>query len=139
MRVVADVTAISAETGNLRDRLQRYVELTAERTGTDVCSIYLLDARTQMLTLAATTGLDEATVGRVTMAVGEGLTGMTVEKAEPVMVVDAFSHPRFKYFPETGEDRFHSFVGVPLTDGATPLGVLVVQTLRRRKFTAREM
>jgi phosphotransferase system enzyme I (PtsP) len=73
------------------------------------------------------------------MAVGEGLTGMTVEKAEPVMVVDAFSHPRFKYFPETGEDRFHSFVGVPLVDGGVPLGVLVVQTLRRRKFTAREM
>src|SRR5262249_36137013 len=106
---------------------------------TDVGSIYLLDDRTQMLRLAATTGLDRSAVGKVTMAIGEGLTGMTLEKREPVMVVDAFSHPRFKYFPETGEDRFHSFVGVPLEDGDKPLGVLVVQTLRRRRFSQREM
>ncbi|MGH7893296.1 MAG: phosphoenolpyruvate--protein phosphotransferase, partial [Candidatus Binatia bacterium] len=138
-RVLADVTAISADTEDLQDRLQRFVELIAERTETDVCSIYLLDERTQMLTLAATTGLEHSAVGKVAMAVGEGLTGMTIEKLEPVMVVDAFAHPRFKYFPETGEDRFHSFVGVPLVDGGKPLGVLVVQTLRRRKFTTREM
>jgi len=138
-RVLADVTAISADTEDLQDRLQRFVELIAERTETDVCSIYLFDERTQALTLAATTGLERSAVGKVTMALGEGLTGMTLEKLEPVMVVDAFAHPRFKYFPETGEDRFHSYVGVPLVDGGKPLGVLVVQTLRRRKFTTREM
>ena len=138
-RVLADVTAISADTEDLQDRLQRFVELIAERTETDVCSIYLFDERTQVLTLAATTGLERSAVGKVTMALGEGLTGMTLEKLEPVMVVDAFAHPRFKYFPETGEDRFHSYVGVPLVDGGKPLGVLVVQTLRRRKFTTREM
>jgi phosphotransferase system enzyme I (PtsP) len=139
LRVLADVTAISADTENLHDRLQRFVELIATVTDTDVCSIYLLDDRTQMLRLAATAGLDQSAVGRVSMAVGEGLTGMTLEKREPVMVVDAFSHPRFKYFPETGEDRYHSFVGVPLVDGGKPLGVLVVQTLRRRKFSKPEM
>ncbi len=138
-RVLADVTAISADTEDLQDRLQRFVELIAERTETDVCSIYLFDERTQVLTLAATTGLERSAVGKVTMALGEGLTGMTLEKLEPVMVVDAFAHPRFKYFPQTGEDRFHSYVGVPLVDGGKPLGVLVVQTLRRRKFTTREM
>ena len=139
LRVLADVTAISADTEDLNDRLQRFVELIARVSETDVCSIYLLDERTQTLRLAATAGLDRSAIGRVTMHVGEGLTGMTVEKQEPVMVVDAFSHPRFKYFPETGEDRFHSFVGVPLVDGDKPLGVLVVQTLRRRRFTVREM
>jgi phosphotransferase system enzyme I (PtsP) len=139
LRVLADVTAISADTEDLHDRLQRFVELIAQVSETDVCSIYLLDERTQTLRLAATAGLDRSTVGKVTMAIGEGLTGMTLEKREPVMVVDAFSHPRFKYFPETGEDRYHSFVGVPLADGEKPLGVLVVQTLRRRRFSAREM
>jgi phosphotransferase system enzyme I (PtsP) len=139
LRVLADVTAISADTEDLNDRLQRFVELIAKVSETDVCSIYLLDERTQLLRLAATTGLDRGSIGKVSMSVGEGLTGMTLEKREPVMVVDAFSHPRFKYFPETGEDRFHSFVGVPLVDGTKPLGVLVVQTLRRRRFTPREM
>src|SRR5262245_14579031 len=92
-----------------------------------------------MLRLAATTGLERSAVGKVAMTVGEGLTGMTLEKRETVMVVDAFSHPRFKYFPESGEDRYHSFVGVPLVDGDKPLGVLVVQTLRRRRFSKGEM
>jgi phosphotransferase system enzyme I (PtsP) len=139
MRVLADVTAISADTEDLEDRLQRFVELIARVTATDVCSIYLLDERTQVLTLAATTGLERSSIGRVTMRVGEGLTGMTIEKREPVMVVDAFSHPRFKYFPETGEDRYHSFAGVPIVDGGKALGVLVVQTLRRRQFRRGEM
>jgi phosphotransferase system, enzyme I, PtsP len=139
LRVLADVTAITADTEDQHDRMQRIVELIAERTETDVCSIYLLDERTQLLTLAATTGLEQAAVGKITMAVGEGLTGMTLEKLKPVMVVDAFAHPRFKYFPQSGEDRFHSYVGVPLVDAGKALGVLVVQTLRRRKFSNVEM
>jgi phosphotransferase system, enzyme I, PtsP len=138
-RVLEDVSAISADTEDLADRLQRFVELIVDRTNTDVCSIYLLDERTQRLTLAATTGLERSAVGKVEMEVGEGLTGMTIEKLEPVMVVDAFAHPRFKYFPETGEDRYHSFVGLPLLERGKPIGVLVVQTLRRRKFSAGEM
>src|SRR5215470_71661 len=92
LRVLADVTAISADTEDLNERLQRFVELIAKVSDTDVCSIYLLDERTQMLRLVATTGLDRAAVGKVAMTVGEGLTGMTLEKREPVMVVDAFSH-----------------------------------------------
>ena len=70
---------------------------------------------------------------------GEGLTGMVIEKLEAVMVIDAMSHPRYKFFPETGEDRYHSFLGVPILERGTPLGVLVVQTLRRRKFSGTEM
>src|SRR5579875_1221892 len=99
------------------------------RTGTDVCSLYILDPRAQRLTLWATTGLDRSAIGKVSMSVGEGLTGMTLEKLEPVMAVDAITHPRYKYFPETGEEKYHSFVGVPILERGTPLGVLVVQTL----------
>ena len=106
----------------------------AKRTSTDVCSIYLLEPRLQRLTLRATTGLERSAVGKVAMSVGEGLTGMAIEKLEPVMAIDAMSHPRYKFFPETGEERYHSFLGVPMLERGTPLGVLVVQTLRRRKF-----
>src|SRR5262249_61465844 len=75
-------------------------------------------------------------VGKVAMSVGEGLTGMAVEKLEPVMAVDAMSHPRYKFFPETGEERYHSFLGVPVLERGKPLGVLVVHTLRRRRVSA---
>src|SRR5262249_24195447 len=119
--------------------LQRIVELVASRTGTDVCSIYILDPREQRLTLWATQGLAPSAVGKVTMSVDEGLTGMTLEKLEPVAVVDAIAHPRYKYFPETGEERYHSFVGIPLLDREDPVGVLVVQTLRPRRFVPNEM
>ena len=138
-KVLEDVSAISADAGDLHETLQRIVEVIAKRTSTDVCSIYLLEPRQQRVTLSATTGLERSAVGKVAMAVGEGLTGMVVEKLEPVMAVDAISHPRYKYFPETGEERYHSYVGVPITDRGTPLGVLVVQTLRRRKFSGNEM
>ncbi len=137
--VLEDVSAITERSEDLGDTLQRIVEVIARRTSTDVCSIYLLEPRVQRLTLEATTGLERSAVGKVAMSVGEGLTGMVIEKLEPVAAVDAISHPRYKYFPETGEERYHSFVGVPIVERGTPLGVLVVQTLRRRKFSGNEL
>src|SRR5581483_1294551 len=68
----------------------------------------------------------------VSMKVNEGLVGLVIETMQPVAVPDAISHPRYKYFPETGEERYHSFHG-------EPIGVLVTQTLRKRRFTANEI
>ena len=136
--ILEDVTAATEHSGDLPETLQRIVEVIAKRTSTDVCSVYLLEPRIQRVTLCATTGLERSAVGKVSMTVGEGLTGMVVEKLEAVMVTDAMSHPRYKFFPETGEERYHSFLGVPILERGTPLGVLVVQTLRRRKFSGTE-
>ncbi len=137
--VLEDVTAATESSEDLQETLQRIVEVIAKRTSTDVCSIYLLEPRLQRLTLRATTGLERSAIGKVAMSVGEGLTGMAIEKLEPVMAIDAMSHPRYKFFPETGEERYHSFLGVPVLERGTPLGVLVVQTLRRRKFVGTEV
>jgi len=137
--VLEDVSAITARSEDLKETLQRIVEVVAERMGTEVCSLYILDPRAQRLTLWATTGLEKSAVGKVTMSVEEGLTGMVIEKGEPVMTVDAIAHPRYKYFPETGEEKYHSFVGVPIAERSTPMGVLVVQTLRRRRFSRHEI
>ncbi len=137
--VLEDVSAITARSEDLQETLQRIVEVIVERTNTDVCSIYILDPRLQRLTLWATTGLDQSAIGKVSMNVGEGLTGTAIEKMEPVMAVDAAIHPRYKYFPETHEERYHSFLGVPIIERGTPFGVLVVQTLRRRKFSQHEV
>src|SRR5262245_5656457 len=138
-KVLEDISAITARSEDLQETLQRIVEVVAERAGTDVCSLYILDPRAQRLTLWATTGLAPGSVGKVTMSVEEGLTGMAIEKMEPVMAVDALTHPRYKFFPETGEEKYHSFLGVPIVERGTPIGVLVVQTLRRRKFSAHEI
>jgi phosphotransferase system enzyme I (PtsP) len=137
--ILEDVTAASEHSEDVQETLQRIAEIIAKRTSTDVCSVYLLEPRIQRLTLRATTGLERSAIGKVSMTVGEGLTGMVVEKLESVMVIDAMSHPRYKFFPETGEERYHSFLGVPILERGAPLGVLVVQTLRRRKFSATEI
>ena len=139
LRVLEDISAITARSEDLQETLQRVVEVVAERVGTDVCSLYILDPRAQRLTLWATVGLDRNSIGKVTMSVEEGLTGMAIEKLEPVMAVDAITHPRYKFFPETGEEKYHSFLGVPIIERGTPIGVLVVQTLRRRRFSPHEI
>jgi phosphotransferase system enzyme I (PtsP) len=137
--VLEDISGITARSEDLQETLQRIVEVVAERMGTEVSSLYVLDPRAQRLTLWATTGLERSSVGKVTMSVEEGLTGMAIEKLEPVMAVDALTHPRYKYFPETGEEKYHSFVGVPVIERGTPIGVLTVQTLRRRRFSRHEL
>src|SRR5438876_1300960 len=115
------------------------VRVIQARFETDVCSVYLLDADRGQLVLGATVGLQPGSVGRVRMRLDEGLTGLVAEKLAPVMVDDAFEHPRFKYFPEAGEDPYHSFLGVPLVEGGTLQGVLVVQTVEPRTFLPSEI
>src|SRR2546427_9617286 len=101
LTVLEDISGITARSEDLQETLQRVVEVIAERMSTEVCSLYILDQRAQRLTLWATTGLERSAVGKVTMSVEEGLTGMAIEKLEPVMAVDAMTHPRDKFFPET--------------------------------------
>src|SRR5947209_8765385 len=120
------------------ETLANIVRLIQGRFHTDVCSVYLLEPEQGELVLSATVGLKSESVGQVRMRLDEGLTGLVAEKMAPVMVGDAFAHPRFKYFPEAGEDPYHSFLGVPLVEGGSLQGVLVVQTLEPRSFSANE-
>ena len=139
LSVLEDIGTIISHSQTLQETFDNLVRIVAERMGTEVCSLYLFDPKEELLTLSATTGLERAAVGKVTMKVNEGLTGLVIEKGEPVMVVDALAHTRYKYFPETGEERYHSFLGVPISEKRAALGVLVVQTLRRRRFSPNEL
>ena len=139
LSVLEDIGTIIAHSQDLQGTFEGVVRVVAERMQTEVCSLYIYDARGRQLTLWATEGLFRASVGKVRMGLDEGLAGMVLERLEPVMVVDALAHPRYKYFPETGEERYHSFLGVPVLEKRKPLGVLVVQTLRRRRFGADEL
>jgi phosphotransferase system enzyme I (PtsP) len=134
-----DISTLISHSDDLQEALRNVVASVVERMETEVCSIYLFDHQKSRLILCATMGLDQDAVGKVSMSIDEGLTGLVIERKRPVVVVDAPTHPRFKYFPETGEERFHSFLGVPLTEKRAPLGVLVVQTSRRREFSSDEV
>ena len=139
LTLIEDINTLISHSQNLQETLKNIVATVAERMKTEVCSLYLLDRQKSRLTLCATTGLEPEAVGKVSMGISEGLTGLVIERMSAVRVVDAQAHPRYKYFPETGEERFHSFLGVPLVEGKTPLGVLVVQTSRRRQFSRDEI
>jgi phosphotransferase system enzyme I (PtsP) len=121
------------------ETLANIVRLIQGRFHTDVCSVYLLEPDRGELVLGATIGLRPESVGRVRMRLDEGLTGLAAEQMKPVMVADAFKHPRFKFFPEAGEDPYHSFLGVPLVEGGVLHGVLVVQTADPRTFSRSEV
>jgi phosphotransferase system enzyme I (PtsP) len=139
LTILEDISTLISHSHDLEETLNQIAAIVAERMDTEVCSIYIFDQRRTRLTLSATMGLDKEAVGKVSMGIGEGLTGLVLERMKPVMVVDALAHPRYKYFPETHEEHFHSFLGVPLIEKKTPLGVLVVQTSRRRQFARDEI
>ncbi len=117
--------------------LAHIVQMVREQTNVDVCSLYLLQNKT--LVLIASDGLLPSSIGHVRMKIDEGLTGLAIEKLQPVIVNEASEHPRFKYFPETGEEKFHSFAAVPLLDREKVVGALTLQTITPRNFTPHEI
>ncbi|MGH7766992.1 MAG: GAF domain-containing protein, partial [Candidatus Binatia bacterium] len=139
LMILEDISTLISHSQDLQETLNSIVAIVAERMETEVCSLYILERKKARLTLWATMGLDQESIGKVSMGITEGLTGLVIERMNPVMAVDAQAHPRYKYFPETGEERFHSFLGVPLFEKRQPLGVLVVQTSRRREFSRDEI
>jgi glycogen phosphorylase len=131
-----EIGRLVSASGDASETLTNIVHLIQRRFTTDVCSVYLLEPDRASLVLAATIGLRSESVGRVRMRLTEGLAGLVAEQVCPQVVADAAMHPRFKYFPEAGEDPYHSFLGVPIIDRGLLQGVLVVQTLEPRSFSA---
>ena len=99
-----------------------------------VCSVYLYEAARDRYILMATEGLNKGSVGKVSMASHEGLVGLVGSRAETITLEDATNHPRFLYFPQTGEERYASFLGTPIIHHRQVMGVLVVQQKERRQF-----
>jgi starch phosphorylase len=134
-----EIANLAAEPGKPAETLMNVVALIARRFGTDVCSAYLLEPDRANLVLAATLGLRHESVGKLRMAVNEGLVGLVAEQVRPVAVEQVKNHPRFKYFSEAGEDAYQSFLGVPLIDRGVLQGVLVIQTVEARIFPEDEI
>ncbi|CDP51457.1 Phosphocarrier protein kinase/phosphorylase, nitro gen regulation associated [Devosia sp. DBB001] len=122
-----------AEPLGSQDRLNKIVDLIADNMRADVCSFYVL-RDDGALELFATHGLKAEAVHMTTLRLGEGLVGLIAAEAEPLSLDNAPAHPSFAYRPETGEDPFYAFLGVPVLRAGQTLGVLVVQNKDRRVF-----
>ncbi|WP_400768932.1 phosphoenolpyruvate--protein phosphotransferase [Methylosinus sporium] len=129
---------VMAEPVSAQARLDKIVVLIASNMVAEVCSVYVLRAD-QRLELYATEGLNREAVHLTTMHAGEGLVGLIAKSAEPLNLSEAQEHPSFSYKPETGEEIYHSFLGVPILRGGNTLGVLVVQNRVRRIYSEEEI
>ena len=113
-------------------KLNAVVDIIADSLNSEVCSVYLL--RDGVLELFATRGLKQEAVHVTTMAMGEGLVGTIAANAETLNLDEAAAHPDFAYRPETGEELFHSFAGVPIVRRERAVGVLCVQHAEPRRY-----
>ena len=134
-----DVRSLAEAGGKPADTLMKVVALIASRFRVDVCSAYLLEPDRSNLVLAATLGLHPRCIGTLRMPLNEGLTGLVAEEVLPVAVDDVTKHSRYKYFKDSGEEHYHSFLGVPLIHRGILQGVLVVQTKEPRMFRDSEI
>jgi signal transduction protein with GAF and PtsI domain len=130
---------VISHVGDPGETLTNIARLIQRRFQSDVCSVYLLQPDRIHLVLSATVGLQPSSVGKVRMRLNEGLVGLVAEQMHPLIIAEPATHPRFKYFPEAGEDRYRSFLGVPMVDRALLVGVLVVQTIEPLLFSADEV
>jgi phosphotransferase system, enzyme I, PtsP len=137
-RLLRRLRDIMAGSGSAQERLDRIVRIIAAEMVAEVCSAYVMRAG-EVLELFATEGLRPEAVHRTRLRVGEGLVGVIAATARPLALADAQAHPDFAYRPETGEEIYHSLMGVPILRGGRVLGVLVVQNRSLRHYADDEI
>jgi len=132
---ISEISALLSDSPDLQGFLDRAVLMVADHLHAQVCSIYLYDEDSRLLTLRATHGLSRQAVGRIQLKIGEGLVGKALKEMRPICVVHASGHPDFKYFPEAGEEPYDAFLGVPIQRGVEKIGILVVQRHEKERFS----
>ncbi|MCF8095590.1 MAG: phosphoenolpyruvate--protein phosphotransferase [Desulfobacteraceae bacterium] len=129
--ILEDIFQTITDSEDPETTLDRIVCKVAGSLGIDVCSVYVYDPSENRLVLKATCGLARSSVDTIEMGVGEGLTGLTLERMCPVFVVHPETHSRFKFYKESGEGKYATFLGLPLIYHQKVLGVLVIQTVAK--------
>jgi phosphotransferase system enzyme I (PtsP) len=137
-RLLGRLRDVMAGSGSAQDRLDKVVKLIAVDMVAEVCSCYIMRAG-EVLELFATEGLKKESVHQTRLRVGEGLVGDIAAHARPLALADAQAHPNFVFRPETGEEIFHSLMGVPIIRGSRVVGVVVVQNRTMRHYTDEEI
>jgi phosphotransferase system enzyme I (PtsP) len=131
------VTSFTAH-ANFADAVTALVTEVKKAMGADVCSIYLLNHQQTGYVLAATDGLNVSQVGTAILGLDQGLVGVVGRRAEPINLQNAPDHADYHFLPESGEEAFHAFLGVPIIHQRRVLGVLVVQQQESRRFDESE-
>ena len=134
-RIISEVDAVEDLSAGLNIIVSRVSEMLA----VDVCSVYLRQPDTENFVLMSSVGLNPEAVGKACLASDEGLVSLVANRAEPINLSDAFDHPNFRYIAGTGEEKFRSFLGVPIIHLRKPVGVAVVQTKETRVFSEDEV
>ena len=137
-RLLARVRDLMADTGTAEQRLDQIAEIVAADLVAEVCSIYVRRAG-DILELFATRGLKPSAVHNTRLRIGEGIIGEIAALARPFALADAQQHPSFAYRPETGEEVFHSMMGVPILRSGRVIGVMAVQNRTRRNYNEEEV
>ena len=119
---------------DLRSAMEIVVDRVQQALGSSACAIYQLSSSHTHFVLRAARGLNQESVGKVRLKMSEGLVGLVGTRAEPLNLDEASLHPNYQYFPETGEEKFHSFLGVPVIHHRNVLGVLIVQDKKAHQF-----
>ncbi len=130
-RIIQEVTIAK----DLDQALDVIVLRVKKAMNVDVCSVYMVDRAQSENVLMATNGLNDEAVGMVRLKSSQGLIGLVGEREEPLNLADAPAHPRYQYFPESGEEPYHAFLGVPIIHHRELQGVLVVQRHTKKHFS----
>ncbi|GEM_PF-7086226 len=128
------IVRATAEATNHAELLRRVIDEATGATASEVCSLYLWSDAEHALVLVATNGLTQAAVGRVRLALGEGVTGWVAAQGQPLAVPDVHYEPRFQWVPGLDQERFVSMLSVPIKSRGRVLGVMNLQTERAREF-----
>jgi len=136
---VGELTGLFHDAPGMEDFLQKITAMVTEHMACEVCSIYLYYADNNELVLKATRGLNPSSIGRVKMQLGEGLTGQALKEKRAICEGQARDNPNFRYFPGIGEERYESFLAVPILRGSTEIGVMVIQSEKKNYFTPEDI
>ncbi len=132
---ISELSHLFRESASIETLLRKAVEMVAERTRSEVCSIYLYNPEKDELTLRATKGLNPESVGQVRLKLGQGLAGLALQEMRPICEATASQSPNYKFFPGIFEERYDAFLAVPIARGLSKMGVLVLQREASQCFT----
>jgi len=133
------ISDLLTRSSNLQSFLDQAVIMVADRLNAAVCSIYLYNENTGLLTLKATHGLSTEVVGEIKLRAGEGLVGKVFKESRPVCVSNASQNPDYRFFSEAGEEAYDAFLAIPISHGIDKIGVAVVQREANHRFTDKDV
>ncbi len=136
---VGEITGLFHDAPSMEEFLQKITAMVTRHMECEVCSIYLYYADRHELVLKATKGLNPGSINKVKMKIGEGLTGLALKEKRPICEGLAKNNPNFRFFPGIGEEKFESFLAVPILRGSVEIGVMVIQSEKKDYFSSEDI